>query len=110
LILIDRRRLCATRALLCWAREELSKNPHLALGTTKQMEGFDGRVGAGTDTPRQIAAMLEKAGIEFLNDCKPGVRLKANSAPQVLRRSLDSAGILRRYRYPGKDCDRAGLL
>jgi hypothetical protein len=40
------------------------------------MEGFDGPVGARTDTVRKIVAVLEKAGIEFLNDGQPGVRLK----------------------------------
>ena len=46
----------------------------MALGTVKRMEGFDGPVGARTDTLRRIVAVLEKAGIEFLNDGRPGVR------------------------------------
>ena len=48
----------------------------MALGTVKRMEGFDGPVGARTDTLRRIVAVFEKAGIEFLNDDRPGVRLK----------------------------------
>lgn len=48
----------------------------MALGTIKRMEGFDGPVNARTDTLRAIAAVLNKAGVEFLNDDQPGVRLK----------------------------------
>ena len=47
----------------------------MALGTVKRMEGFDGPVGARTDTLRRVVAVFEKAGIEFLNDGRPGVRL-----------------------------------
>lgn len=47
----------------------------MALGTVKRMEGFDGPVGARTDTLRRIVAVFEKAGIEFLDDGRPGVRL-----------------------------------
>lgn len=65
----------AARALLGWTQEELSARAKVALGTVKRMEGFDGPVGARTDTLRRIVAVFEKAGIEFLNDDKPGVRL-----------------------------------
>lgn len=41
------------------------------------MEGFNGPVGARTDTLRKIMTVLEKAGVEFLNDDRPGVRLAA---------------------------------
>ena len=40
------------------------------------MENFDGPVGARTETLGKVVAVLEKAGIEFLNDENPGVRLK----------------------------------
>jgi hypothetical protein len=40
------------------------------------MEDFDGPVGARTDTLRSVVGMLERAGVEFLNDGQPGVRLK----------------------------------
>jgi predicted transcriptional regulator len=76
LILIDGRHLRAARAILGWTQQELSKKSQVALGTVKRMEGFDGPVGARTDTLRKIVAVLEKAGIEFLNDGQPGVRLK----------------------------------
>lgn len=40
------------------------------------MERFDGPVGARTETFGRVVAALEKAGVEFLNDQRPGVRLK----------------------------------
>jgi predicted transcriptional regulator len=77
LILIDGRHLRAARALLGWTQQELSKKSRVALGTVKRMEGFDGPVGARTDTLRKITTILEKAGVEFLNGEQPGVRLRA---------------------------------
>jgi predicted transcriptional regulator len=75
LISVNGRHIRAARALLGWTQEELCKKAKVALGTVKRMEGFDGPVGARTDTLRRIVAVFEKAGIEFLNDDKPGVRL-----------------------------------
>ncbi len=40
------------------------------------MEGFDGPVGARTETLGRVVAALERAGVEFLDDERPGVRLK----------------------------------
>jgi hypothetical protein len=40
------------------------------------MESFDGEVGARTSTLSQVQKVLERAGVEFLNDGQPGVRLK----------------------------------
>jgi hypothetical protein len=40
------------------------------------MEDFDEAVGARTDTLGKVVAVLEKAGIEFLDDDQPGVRLR----------------------------------
>jgi hypothetical protein len=40
------------------------------------MESFEGEIGARTAKLSQVQKALEKAGIEFLNDGQPGVRLK----------------------------------
>jgi hypothetical protein len=40
------------------------------------MEGFDGPVAARTETLGRIVTVLEKAGVEFLDEERPGVRLK----------------------------------
>jgi len=61
---------------LGWSQAELSKKSKVALGTIRRMEDFDGAVGARTDTLSRVTAMLEKAGVEFLDHGSPGVRLK----------------------------------
>jgi predicted transcriptional regulator len=73
---ITGRHIRAARALLGWAQSELSKKSKVALGTVRRMEGFDGPVGARTETLGKVVSVLEKAGVEFLNDERPGVRLK----------------------------------
>jgi predicted transcriptional regulator len=73
---ITGRHIRAARALLGWAQSELSKRSKVALGTVRRMEGFDGPVGARTETLGKVVTVLEKAGVEFLNDERPGVRLK----------------------------------
>jgi hypothetical protein len=40
------------------------------------MEGSDDPVKARTETVDRIVAVLEKAGVEFLNEERPGVRLR----------------------------------
>jgi hypothetical protein len=40
------------------------------------MEDFDGPVRARTETLGRVVAALEKAGVDFLDDGLPGVRLK----------------------------------
>jgi len=76
LITITGRHIRAARALLGWAQGELSKRSRVARGTVRRMESFDGPVSARTETLGRIVAVLEKAGVEFLNEERPGVRLK----------------------------------
>ena len=40
------------------------------------MEGCEGPVSARTDTLLNVASAIQKAGVEFLNDGSPGVRLR----------------------------------
>jgi hypothetical protein len=77
LIALTGRHIRAARALLGWTQIQLSNKSKVAWGTVKRMEGFDGPVGARTDTVGKIAAVLQRAGVEFLNDAQPGVRLVA---------------------------------
>ncbi len=76
LIVITGRHIRAARALLGWAQSELSKKSKVALRTIRRMEGFDDAIGARTDTLGRVVAVLEKAGVEFLDNGSPGVRLK----------------------------------
>jgi len=76
LILLTGRHIRAARALLGWAQSDLARKAKVALRTVRRMEGFEGPVGARTDTVGKVATVLQKASIEFLNDGEPGVRLK----------------------------------
>jgi predicted transcriptional regulator len=55
---------------------ELAKRARVAVGTIRRMESFDGEVGARTSTLSKVIAALEKAGVEFLGDKRPGVRMR----------------------------------
>jgi hypothetical protein len=55
---------------------ELAKCSRVAVGTIRRMESFDEEVGARTSTLSQVQKALEEAGVDFLNDGQPGVRLK----------------------------------
>ena len=55
---------------------ELAKRARVAIGTVRRMESFDGEIGARTATLSLVQKALEKAGVEFLDDDRPGVRLR----------------------------------
>jgi predicted transcriptional regulator len=74
--LITGRQLRAARVLIGMEQIELSKRARVAIGTVRRMESFDGEIGARTSTLMLVKRALEKAGIEFLNDDQPGVRLR----------------------------------
>lgn len=73
--LITGRQLRAARVLLGMEQIELAKRARVAIGTVRRMESFDGEIGARTSTLMLVKRAMEKAGIEFLNDDRPGVRL-----------------------------------
>jgi predicted transcriptional regulator len=76
LILISGRHIRAARGLLGWRQRDLADKAEVALGTLRKMEDFDGLRGTRVETLKRVMAVLEKAGVEFLNDGSPGVRLR----------------------------------
>lgn len=79
MIIITGRQIRAARALLNWSQKELSRKSKVAFGTIQRMEKFEGPVGSRTETLGKVVAVLEKAGIEFLNSESPGLRLRTGS-------------------------------
>lgn len=75
--MITGRQLKAARALVGWEQTDLAKKSGVAISTVRRMEGFDGEVGARTSTLSLVQKALERAGVEFLNDERPGVRMRA---------------------------------
>jgi len=68
--------LRAARVLLGWEQIELAKRSRVAIGTIRRMESFSGQIGSRTSTLSQVQQAMEKAGIQFLNDESPGVRIR----------------------------------
>ncbi len=75
--LTNGRQLRAARVLLGWDQARLATSAHVAIGTIRRMESFDGNIGSQTATLLKVQTALEKGGIEFLDDDRPGVRLKS---------------------------------
>lgn len=73
---ITGRQLRAARVLLGWEQIELAKRARVAIGTIRRMESFTGEIGSRTSTLSQVQGALERAGIQFLNDESPGVRIR----------------------------------
>jgi transcriptional regulator with XRE-family HTH domain len=69
--------LKAARALAGLDQAALAKRANISPNTISAMEkrGAEGLT-SGLDTIRAVMAVLEAAGIEFLNHDQPGVRLK----------------------------------
>ena len=76
MIIITGRHIRAARGLVGWSQIELAKRAKVALGTARKMEESNGPVGSRTDSLFKVLGVLEKAGVEFLNDDQPGVRMK----------------------------------
>ena len=86
LIVLSGKHIRAARGLLGWSQKELSRRANVGIETVRRMEVCEGPVSARTETLLSVAGTLERAGIEFLDDGKPGVRLGAPQAPRQARR------------------------
>jgi len=60
-----------------WTQRELAGRANVGLGTIRRMEDIEGPVSARTENIISVAAALQKAGVEFLNDDSPGVRIRS---------------------------------
>ncbi len=65
----------AARALLGWSQTELGRRAGLSLPTVKRFEGGGGKLKASEEAAAKILKTLGDAGIEFIDDGAPGVRL-----------------------------------
>lgn len=76
LILLTGKHIRAARGLLGWSQNELAKRAKVGIETVRRMERCEGPVAARTDTLLSVGETLHKAGVDFLNDGSPGVRLR----------------------------------
>jgi predicted transcriptional regulator len=79
--------LRAARALIGWEQVDLAQHAKVARGTIRRMESFEGPIGSRTSTLMQVQETLERAGIQFLNDDAPGVRLRPVTPPAAAKKS-----------------------
>jgi len=81
----------AARALAGIGQRELAARAKVAIGTIRRMESFDSEIQAYAGTIRKVQAALERAGLEFLNDEQPGVRLRKAARPGRLHDKKEDA-------------------
>ena len=85
-MLMIARQIKAARSLLGWEQNDLAARSGVAISTIRRLEGFkDAPLGAHVETLTKIRRAFEAAGIEFLNNPGPGVRLSAE--PSMNKRS-----------------------
>ena len=75
-MLILTRQIKAARSLIGWEQHQLALKARVAISTIRRLEGLNGRIGAHFETVEKIRRAFEDAGIEFLGDPNPGVRLR----------------------------------
>ncbi len=74
--MITIRQLKAARALLDWSQADLAQASDVSEPTIARLESADGELGGRADTREKIRRAFEKAGVEFTNGKRPGVRLR----------------------------------
>ena len=67
----------AARALLSWTSVQLADAARVGKATIWRLESVDGPLGGEPETVAKIVGALEAAGVEFLDDSRPGVRMLA---------------------------------
>ena len=77
-MLVINRQIRAARSLIGWEQDELAQNSGVAISTVRRLEGRDGTITARHRTVERIRLAFENAGVEFIGDPNPGVRLKSH--------------------------------
>ena len=75
--LVTGEQLRAARAMLRMEQEPLAEVAGISVATIRRMEGFNGPIGARTDTLRRLQRALETAGVRFT---ERGVELNGQPA------------------------------
>jgi transcriptional regulator with XRE-family HTH domain len=81
-MLVWARQIKAARSLIGWDQFELATKAGVGIATIRRLERMSGPIAAQFETIERIRRALERAGIEFIGDPKPGVcvRLTSNDA------------------------------
>jgi transcriptional regulator with XRE-family HTH domain len=82
-MLVITRQIKAARSLIGWEQYQLAACAGIAISTVRRLEGLDGAISAHFETVEKIRRAFERAGIEFIGNPNPGVRI-------MLHRNVDS--------------------
>jgi transcriptional regulator with XRE-family HTH domain len=83
-MLVITRQIKAARSLVGWEQHQLALQSGVAISTIRRLEGLkDAPIAAHFDTIEKIRCAFERAGIEFLGNPAPGVRLKAEACSKI---------------------------
>ncbi len=75
-MLVITRQIKAARSLVGWEQNELAVRSGVAISTIRRLEGLkDAPIGAHFETIEKIRCAFERAGIEFIGNPCPGVKL-----------------------------------
>ena len=69
----------AARAMLKWSQQDLAIASGVSLPTIKRMEAREGPIRGITSNLWKVQRALVDAGVEFIDDDAPGVRLRGRS-------------------------------
>jgi transcriptional regulator with XRE-family HTH domain len=72
--------LRAARSLLRMEQEQLAAAAGISANTIRKLENSEGRLEGRLSTIRALQHALEQAGVEFQDEGRPGVRMRAPSA------------------------------
>jgi len=77
-MLVITRQIKAARSLIGWEQHRLAVQAGVAISTIRRLEGLNGPIGAHFETVEKIRNAFERAGIEFVGNPNPGVRLRSD--------------------------------
>jgi transcriptional regulator with XRE-family HTH domain len=78
-MLVITRQIKAARSLIGWEQHDLASNSGVAISTVRRLERRGGPIGVRFETIEKICKAFEKAGIEFIGEPNPGVRLASHA-------------------------------
>lgn len=73
----------AARGLLNWSQMRLAEVAKVSISTIKRMEDGSGPVQATHENALKVTAAFEAAGVVFLSEPAPGVRLRDTTSEPV---------------------------
>lgn len=90
-MLVITQQIKAARSLLGWEQFQLACKAGVAISTVRRLECQRGSISAHFETVEKIKAAFESAGVEFMGNPDPGVRLKSDVVQASREAAIASA-------------------